>query len=94
MTDYQTIRKLIHRLREADTKWQVTAQREMAERYREVLPEPVWQRLRSNHFNHAELELLDLVAAAGKRGLPTRKFKPRSCTPRAWCRVTPTGWPS
>ena len=31
MTDYQTIRKLIHRLREADTKWQVTAQREMAE---------------------------------------------------------------
>ncbi len=69
MTDYQTIRKLIHRLREADTKWQVTAQREMAERYREVLPEPVWQRLRSNHFNHAELELLDLVAAAGKRGI-------------------------
>ncbi|MEK1420351.1 transcriptional regulator [Limosilactobacillus fermentum] len=69
MTDYQTIRKLIHRLREADTEWQVTAQREMAERYREVLPEPVWQRLRSNHFNHAELELLDLVAAAGKRGI-------------------------
>lgn len=69
ITDYQTIRKLIHRLREADTKWQVTAQREMAERYREVLPEPVWQRLRSNHFNHAELELLDLVAAAGKRGI-------------------------
>ncbi|MEK1298285.1 transcriptional regulator [Limosilactobacillus fermentum] len=69
MTDYQTIRKLIHRLREADAKWQVTAQREMAERYWEVLPEPVWQRLRSNHFNHAELELLDLVAAAGKRGI-------------------------
>ncbi|WP_421387545.1 transcriptional regulator [Limosilactobacillus fermentum] len=69
MTDYQTIRKLIHRLREADAKWQVTAQREMAERYREVLPEPVWQRLRSNRFNHAELELLDLVADAGKRGI-------------------------
>ncbi|MEK1301464.1 transcriptional regulator [Limosilactobacillus fermentum] len=69
MTDYQTIRKLIHRLREADAKWQVTAQREMAERYREVLPEPVWQRLCSNRFNHAELELLDLVATAGKRGI-------------------------
>lgn len=69
MTDYQTIRKLIHRLREADAKWQVTAQREMADRYREVLPELVWQRLRSNCFNHAELELLDLVAAAGKRGI-------------------------